>query len=105
MILIGIPSLLGLFFLSITPGYQTDLLRYMFGSIAIATMTDVYLVFALAVLIVICCCCFWRGILASCFNTNLLRLNGGHAFFFELLSKVISFENKMTGALYRTEKP
>lgn len=81
---------IGLFFLSITPGYQTDLLRYMFGSIAIATMTDVYLVFALAVLIVICCCCFWRGILASCFNANLLRLNGGHAFFFELLISIIS---------------
>lgn len=81
---------IGLFFLSITPGYQTDLLRYMFGSIAIATMTDVCLVFALAVFIVVCCSCFWRGILASCFNANLLRLNGGHAFFFELLISIIS---------------
>lgn len=80
----------GLLFLSITPGYQTDLLRYMFGSIAFATMSEVYFVLVLALLIVSCCYLFWRGILASCFNANLLRLNGGRAFFFELLISIMS---------------
>lgn len=81
---------IGLFFLSITPGYQTDLLRYMFGSIAIATEIDVYFVFALAFVIIISSILFWRGIVASCFNSELFRLNGGKAFFFELLISILS---------------
>lgn len=81
---------IGFFFLSITPGYQTDLLRYMFGSIAMVTTSDVYFVFALALIIIVCCICFWRGILGTCFNSNLLRLNGGHAFFFELMISILS---------------
>lgn len=81
---------IGLFFLSITPGYQTDLMRYMFGSIAMATIGDVYFVLSLAILIIVSCFCFWRGILASCFNSTLLRLNGGCAFFFELIISILS---------------
>lgn len=81
---------IGLFFLTITPGYQTDLMRYMFGSIATTTIDDFYFVLILAIVILLSCCFFWRGILASCFNTNLLRLNGGKAFFFELLISILS---------------
>lgn len=81
---------IGLFFLTITPGYQTDLLRYMFGSIEVAVEEDVYFVFVLGVFIVLCCIIFWKGIVASCFNSSLFRLNGGKAFFFELLISVLS---------------
>ena len=81
---------IGLFFMTITPGYQTDLLRYMFGSIAVVTASDVWFVSFLAFFIVVCCICFWRGIVATCFNSDLLRLNGGKAFFFELVISIIS---------------
>ncbi len=81
---------IGLFFLTITPGYQTDLLRYMFGSIEVAVEEDVYFVLGLGLFIILCCACFWKGIIASCFNSNLLRLNGGRAFFFELLMSILS---------------
>lgn len=81
---------IGLFFLSVTPGYQTDLLRYMFGSIAVATEADVVFGLVLALIIVGCVICFWRGIVALCFNSDLLRLNGGKAFFFELVVSILS---------------
>lgn len=66
----------GMGFMSITPGYQADLMNYMFGSILLVSPDDVWTMLVLDVFIAAALIGFWRGILSVCFNNSLASARG-----------------------------
>lgn len=81
---------IGLCFMSLTPGYKSDLMSYMFGSMALVSMHDIWLVGVLDCIIIFLVYLFRAGIISVSFNSNLLRLNGGKSFLYELIISLIT---------------
>ncbi|MCD6303384.1 MAG: metal ABC transporter permease [Planctomycetes bacterium] len=75
----------GLLFLCKTPGYQQDLMSYLFGSISIVSASDVRLLAALDVLVVGLSLVFYRQFLAVCFDEEFARTRGLNVEFYYLL--------------------
>lgn len=67
---------IGLAFLSATPGYQGDLLGYLFGSVLFVAPADIAAMAAFDLALALALGLFWRGILAVSFNERLAALRG-----------------------------
>lgn len=80
----------GMGFMSITPGYQADLMNYMFGSILLVSSSDVWTMLILDVLITAALACFWRGILSVCFNNSLASARGVKTQLFETVISLMT---------------
>lgn len=82
---------LGVLFLSLKPGYITDLASYLFGSILTVTPTDLWIIAAAAFLILVLLALFFKELLASSFDAELARASGiPEGFLFYLLLGLVS---------------
>jgi zinc transport system permease protein len=66
----------GLLFIHFTPGYNSDLMSYLFGSINLVSSNDIRVLAALDVLIVGVALLFYDRFLAVCFDEEFARLRG-----------------------------
>jgi len=68
----------GILFIYKTPGYNEDLMSYLFGSILMVSPQDLWMIAGLDVLIVIISVLFYNQFLALCFDEEFARLRGIH---------------------------
>lgn len=66
----------GILFISQTPGYNEDLMSYLFGSILMVSAQDLWLIGGLDLLVVIVAALFYNQFLAICFDEEFARLRG-----------------------------
>lgn len=69
---------LGVIFIFRTPGYQADLMSYLFGSILMLSTRDLWLLAALDALVVGVGLLFYNQLQAVCFDEEFARLRGLH---------------------------
>lgn len=75
----------GIIFISRTPGYNMDLMSYLFGNILMVPLQDIYLMAALDAVIVGLVFLFYKQFLALCLDEEFARLRGVPVTFFYLL--------------------
>lgn len=75
----------GLAFMAATPGYQEDLMGYLFGNILLVSRADLLVMATLDVVILAALALGYRGLLALCFNEELARLRGVRVAAYETL--------------------
>ncbi len=80
----------GMGFMSITPGYQSDLMNYLFGSILLVSSGDVWTMLVLDLLVASALACCWRGILSVCFNNGLAATRGVKTKLFETVISLLT---------------
>lgn len=66
----------GIIFIAQTPGYSTDLMSYLFGNILLVPQEDLWLMFALDVLLIGIIGLFYRQFVAVAFDEEFARLRG-----------------------------
>jgi zinc transport system permease protein len=77
---------IGILFVVRTPGYQTDLMAYLFGNIIMADTQAIHLLIGADVVIVVFVILFYKQLLAVCFDEEFARLRGVNiALFYTLL--------------------
>lgn len=76
---------IGILFISRTPGYNVDLMSYLFGNILMVSPGDLRIMMALDVLVVVLALLFYRQLIAIAFDQEFARLRGVAVRFFELL--------------------
>lgn len=64
----------GVLFISQTPGYNTDLMTYLFGNILLVTRTDVWIILGLNIALLSMVLLFYKTFLAVCFDEEYTRL-------------------------------
>jgi len=75
----------GILFIYKTPGYNEDLMSYLFGSILMVSPQDLWMIAGLDILVVIVSVVFYNQFLALCFDEEFARLRGVHVEFYYLL--------------------
>ncbi len=81
---------IGILFVDITPGYNVDLMSYLFGSILAVSSEDIWFMSTL-VIVIICIVTFcYRDILAVSYDSEYALLRGVHVKFFYTLILVLS---------------
>lgn len=75
----------GIVFISRTPGYNEDLMGYLFGNILMVSSTDLWMLAGLDALIVAIGLLFYNQFVAVCFDQEFARLRGVNVEFFYLL--------------------
>ncbi len=75
----------GILFISQTPGYNVDLMSYLFGNILMIPRQDLWLIAMLDAGIVGVTILFYKQFLAVSFDEEFARLRGVHVNFFSLL--------------------
>lgn len=76
---------IGILFISRTPGYNVDLMSYLFGNILMVPPRDLYLMAALDAVILLTVMVFYKQFLAVSFDEEFARLRGVPVDFFYLL--------------------
>lgn len=76
---------IGVIFIAKTPGYNADLMSYLFGNILLVSGEDLLLMLALDVIILLCVGLFYKQFLAVTFDEEFARLRGVHAEIYYLL--------------------
>lgn len=67
---------LGIILLDLTPGYNVDLMSYLFGSILAVPRSDLWLMAGMAVLVSALVALFYRGFLVMSFDEEFARARG-----------------------------
>lgn len=67
---------MGILFVYMTPGYAPDMMGYLFGSILAVPLSEIYLMFALDVVIVATVWVFYKEFFAVCFDEEFARVRG-----------------------------
>jgi len=75
----------GIVFISRTPGYNEDLMGYLFGNILMVSSSDLWMLAVLDAIIVVVGLLFYNQFLAVCFDSEFARLRGLRVEFFYLL--------------------
>jgi len=81
---------IGVVFTDLTPGYNVDLMSYLFGSILAVSTSDLYFMGALLILIVVVVIFWYRPILAVSYDSEYAKLRGIPVRFFYTLILVLS---------------
>ena len=76
---------LGIFFITRTPGYNEDLMSYLFGNILMVRRADLFLIVGLDLLIAAVSFFFYHQLEAICFDEEYARLRGVSVELFYLL--------------------
>ncbi len=76
---------IGILFISQTPGYQSDLMTYLFGNILLITARDLWLMAVMDVVLLVTVTLFYRQFLIVAFDEEFARLRGIPVVFFHLL--------------------
>jgi len=75
----------GILFISQTPGYNEDLMSYLFGNILMVTPGEIWLIGLLDLVVVAVAILFYNQLLAVCFDEEFARLRGVKVELFYLL--------------------
>jgi zinc transport system permease protein len=75
----------GIFFISRTPGYNDDLMSYLFGNILMVRRSDLALIAGLDALVVLASFLFYYKLEAVCFDEEFARLRGVHVELYYIL--------------------
>lgn len=75
----------GVLFISRTPGYQQDLMSYLFGNILMVSRTDLWIIAGLDAVVIIVVVLFCKQFVAICFDEEFARTRGIHVEFYYLL--------------------
>lgn len=75
----------GVMFISQTPGYNKDLMSYLFGNILVVSQRDLMTIAGLDALVVAICGLYYRQFLALCFDEEFARARGMNVEFLFLL--------------------
>ena len=75
----------GIIFISRTPGYNTDLMAYLFGNILLVSADDLKMMLMLDFVILVTVAVFYRQFLAASFDEEFARLRGINVEFFYIL--------------------
>jgi zinc transport system permease protein len=75
----------GVIFISQTPGYNEDLMSYLFGNILMVTPNDIWLIAGLDVVVILVGLVFYNQLMAVCFDEEFARLRGINVELFYLL--------------------
>ena len=81
---------IGVILVDLTPGYNVDLMSYLFGSILAVSTEDLYFMSALLVGILFVVTFWYRDILAVSYDSEYARLRGVNVSFFYTLILVLS---------------
>ena len=76
---------LGVLFISRTPGYNQDLMSYLFGNILMVTHADLWLIAGLDALVILIGILFYNQFTAVCFDEEFARVRGLNVSFYYLL--------------------
>ena len=79
----------GILFITKTPGYQTDLMSYLFGNILLVPQTSLWFMSALDILLLLVVGAYHRQFLAVTFDEEFARLRGIPVTLFYLLLLVL----------------
>lgn len=66
----------GIVFISQTPGYNVDLMSYLFGNILMVSRLDLYVMAALDAIVATLVALFYKQIVAVCFDEEFARIRG-----------------------------
>ena len=66
----------GIIFISRTPGYQHELMGYLFGDILMVSARDLYFTLTLDIIVVLVTVVLYRKFLAICFDEEFARVRG-----------------------------
>jgi len=75
----------GIIFIAKTPGYNENLMSYLFGNILMVSLGDLWLIAALDALVLVVGFLFHKQIAAVCFDEEFARVRGVNVQFFYLL--------------------
>ncbi len=75
----------GVLFIWRTPGYNEELMSYLFGNILLITRRDLGLILALDIVVVALTVAWYNPLLAVCFDEEFARIRGARVQFFYLL--------------------
>ncbi|WP_027472754.1 metal ABC transporter permease [Saccharicrinis fermentans] len=67
---------IGIIFVFLTPGYTPNLMSFLFGNILTVTLSDIYYMLALTILITACIIIFYRPILYTAFDAEYAKTTG-----------------------------
>lgn len=81
---------IGIVFINATPGYQGDLMNFLFGSVLLVSVEDLITMVLLDALILAALALFWRGIVSICFDSQLAALRGVRTAFFEVVFSLLT---------------
>ncbi len=80
----------GIILADLTPGYQADLMSYLFGSLLAVSIEDIYYMAALLLTILFIVVIFYRDILAVSYDSQYANLRGVKTKFFYTLILILS---------------
>ena len=75
----------GVIFIALTPGYNNDLMSYLFGNILMVTKHDLYLLVLLDTFVIIVGVALYHKLSAICFDEDFARVKGINVTFYYLL--------------------
>ena len=81
---------IGVIFVDLTPGYNVDLMSYLFGSILAVSSKDLYFMGGLLAIIIVVITLWYRAILAVSYDSEYASLRGINVKFFYTLILVLS---------------
>ncbi len=81
---------IGIILIDLTPGYNVDLMSYLFGSILAVSNEDLYFMSALTAFIIFIITLFYRDILAVSYDSEYAKLRGISVKFFYTLILILS---------------
>ncbi|KAA6231088.1 metal ABC transporter permease [Campylobacter sp. LR264d] len=83
---------IGILLIDLSPGYNADLMAYLFGNILAVSSADLWLMLGVDSLIILCLVCFFRQFEALSFDREFASLKGVKTtFFYYLLIAMLSF--------------
>lgn len=81
---------LGIVFIMLTPGYNEDLMSYLFGNILMVTHNDLILMAALDVIIIVVVSVFYSKLLTISFHRELAELRGLRVKLYEMMYLILT---------------
>ncbi len=81
---------LGIIFVDLTPGYNVDLMSYLFGSIIAVSKADILYMLGMDIFIILTVWFFYKEILAVSYDTLFAKLRGINVKFFYTLILVLA---------------
>ncbi len=81
---------IGVIFMDLSPGYNVDMMSYLFGSILAVSREDIYFMSALLAIIIFVITFWYRDILAVSYDSQYAKLRGINVKFFYTLILILS---------------
>ena len=80
---------IGLLFIAKTPGYNTDIMSYLFGNILMISQGDLTALIIVDIIVLLLTVLFYQKILAVCFDSEFAMLRGVNTKIYHLLLLII----------------